>query len=191
MKDMTKAQATAGSTSSHGICTLPIKERAANAVPQAEASLLVPSKEVEAMFGIRLNRAGSCISPPPPTAASIRPAKKANRHSREMVNMRQSKNSGKDASIGARLCDGCSYACNSVLRKAQSGVALDETGMVRSTGDFPSEAPCHVHETDVGNPRLLQRCRKAQLRPCGPHAGALAVGRHACHPVFGRRHRRR
>src|SRR5471030_2921802 len=103
MKDMTKAQATAGSTSSHGICTLPMKERAANAVPQAEASLLVPSKEVDAMFGIRLNRAGSCIKPPPPTAASIRPAKKANRHNREMVNMVLSTNIGKDASIGARL----------------------------------------------------------------------------------------
>ena len=87
MKDMTKALATAGSTSSHGICTLPTKERAANVVPQADASLFVPSKDVEAMFGIRLNRAGSCISPPPPTAASIRPAKKANKHSSEMVSM--------------------------------------------------------------------------------------------------------
>src|SRR5450830_2133773 len=100
---MTKALATAGSTSSLGICTLPVKERAANAVPQAEAILLVPSKEVDAMFGIRLNRAGNCIKPPPPTAASIRPAQKANIHKREMVNMRRSKNSGKVASIGARL----------------------------------------------------------------------------------------
>src|SRR5450830_1102088 len=87
MKDMTKALATAGNTSSQGMLTLPTNERAANVVPQADASLFVPSKDVDAMFGIRLNRAGSCISPPPPTAASIRPAKKANKHSSEMVSM--------------------------------------------------------------------------------------------------------
>jgi len=62
---MTKALATAGSTSSQGMCTLPTNERAANVVPQAEASLFVPSKDVEAMFGIRLNR---------PAAVSARPA---------------------------------------------------------------------------------------------------------------------
>ena len=53
------------------------KENAADAVPQIEASLLVPNIVAGEVFGSAPIRAGICMSPPPPTAASIVPAQKA------------------------------------------------------------------------------------------------------------------
>src|SRR5450830_1578167 len=77
-KDMAKAAQAAGITKLQSITTLRTKDRATNAVPQAVASLLVPSNATGCVVGSTLNNAGTWISPPPPTAASIRPAAKAN-----------------------------------------------------------------------------------------------------------------
>src|SRR5450830_182166 len=77
-KAMTKAAPAAGTTRLQSITTLRTKDRAANVVPQAAATLLVPSSAAGDAVGSTLNSAGIWISPPPPTAASIRPAAKAN-----------------------------------------------------------------------------------------------------------------
>ena len=50
-------------------------------VPQTEANLFVPiTVAMGVCAGIRLNNDGICNKPPPPTAASIMPAKKASTH---------------------------------------------------------------------------------------------------------------
>src|SRR5450830_322096 len=77
-KAMTKAAQAAGITRLQSITTLRTKDRAANAVPNAAATLLVPSSAAGGAVGSTLNNAGIWIRPPPPTAASIRPAAKAN-----------------------------------------------------------------------------------------------------------------
>src|SRR5690606_30933241 len=79
--DRTNALTAAGSTRDQGIWTLRMNDRAAKVVPHTEESLFVPYSVAGGVSGSRFSRAGSWIRPPPPTAASTAPAKKANRHS--------------------------------------------------------------------------------------------------------------
>ena len=102
--DMTKALIAAGNTRLQGMLTLPMYERAANEVPHTEAILLVPNKVAAGAVGNALSRAGIWIRPPPPTAASIRPAQKAREHRIEMSSM-----VGSSALVVHGECGGESY----------------------------------------------------------------------------------
>ena len=87
--DMTKALSAAGTISPQSSVTLRINDRAAKAVPHTDASLLLPSNAAGCAVGSTLNKAGIWISPPPPTAASISPAAKANTESTAISIMMQ------------------------------------------------------------------------------------------------------
>ena len=66
--------AIAGTTVAARISMRRLKRAAAMAVPQTEALLLVPSSVAGAVPGSTAKRAGTRISPPPPTIASTNPA---------------------------------------------------------------------------------------------------------------------
>jgi hypothetical protein len=76
----------AGITSFHGRRTRCKYERVADKVPTAEDILLVPNSVAAEYCGRKLNSAGVWIKPPPPTAASIRPAMKEKKHKNPKVN---------------------------------------------------------------------------------------------------------
>jgi len=73
-KPPASAAAIAGSREGQCVSTRRLNCRAANAVPQMEALLLVPNRVAGGLAGNTANRAGTRIRPPPPTIASTNPA---------------------------------------------------------------------------------------------------------------------
>ena len=66
--------AAAGSKEGQRTCTRRLYCHVANAVPQTDALLFVPSKVAGVAEGSAANKAGSTINPPPPTMESTKPA---------------------------------------------------------------------------------------------------------------------
>ena len=73
----TNAEIIVGSISFHAIFILFKYVKIDEALPAKTASLFVPKIVAKLYWGKACKSAGNCTSPPPPTAASIRPPQKA------------------------------------------------------------------------------------------------------------------
>src|SRR5205085_2532782 len=73
-KPPTSPAQAAGNSEGQCMSTRRLNCRAAKAVPQTEALLLVPNRVAGAVVGNTANSAGTRMRPPPPTIASTNPA---------------------------------------------------------------------------------------------------------------------
>jgi len=85
VKEAVKAILVNSNSLVNGILIFFKKVRAAKKVPAKDGTLRDPITCATELFGSKINPAGVCINPPPPTIASTKPAKKAIKQSMIIV----------------------------------------------------------------------------------------------------------